>query len=400
MYALLVALLATPVFPLCFLCGSDDAVLERSRPNHQGSARDRAAAVAAKAEEHAAAGRLVDAIRLMEEAERMAPAWAELKVNLAALKSQAADFDGAIAAARAALSIDRTLDGAWLNLGLAQLKSGDAAGAVVSLERFGGRRESPPVAAAALGLALFRVGRVADAAASLQRAVDAGIRDEDVLLALGHARLRLDDPEGASKLARLLMEQGRSAHASMLLGDAEDARHDWQAAEAAYRAALAADAGVPHGHYSLGLMLYKQRRYDEATPHLDRELSLNPDYAPALRYRAEIALDRGDPDAAVTGLLRLTRTAPRNADGWRLLGRARLDQHRYADAIAALERARALAPDDPTVHFLLGRALTSAGRRAEAQAAFARAAELNERLRERLERRVSGRKRDGGTPQE
>lgn len=392
MDALFAALLATTVFPLCFFCGFDAVAVEHS--GQQGSARDRAAAVAAKAEEHAAAGRLNDAIRLMEEAERIAPAWAELKVNLAALKSQAADFDGAIAAARAALAIDQTLDGAWLNLGLAQLKSGDAAGAVVSLERFGDRRESPPVAVAALGLALFRVGRVADAAVSLQQAVDAGIRDEDVLLALGHARLRRDDPDGALKLARLLMAQaGRSARAFMLLGDVEDARHDWEAAEAAYRAALAADALVLHGHYSLGLMLYKQRRYDEAATHLDRELSASPDYAPALRYRAEIELDRGNADAAVPLLQRLTTTAPRNADGWRLLGRARLDQHRHADAIAALERARELAPEDPTVHFLLGRALTSAGRRAEAQAAFARAAELNERLRERLERRVSGKKR-------
>jgi superkiller protein 3 len=362
-----------------------------------GESRERAAALARSAEEHATAGRLAEAIRVMEEAERAAPRWAELKVNIAALKSQAEDFGGAIAAARAALAIDPTLDGAWLNLGLAQLKSGDAAGAVQALDRFKNRRDAPGVAIAALGLALFATGRDAESETLLQRAVDGGLRNADVLIALGRARLRLDDIDGAEKaIQSLTAENSRSASVLMLQGDIADARHDWAAAESAYRDAIAADPQVPHGHYSLGLTLYKQRRYDEAAQALDRALTAAADYPPALRYRAELELDRGDAEAALPHVLRLTEIAPRNADGWKLLGRAKLDRQRVDDAIAALERARELVPRDPTVHFLLGRAFTAAGRAADATAAFEQAATLNQQLRDELEKRVTGKKRDGG----
>ena len=351
------------VLTLGLLTGVSSVHFEQS-----ANARQRAAALATVADEHAAAGRLAEAIRVMEEAERIAPVWPELKVNLAALRSQAGDYAGAIAAARGALQIDNGLEGAWLNLGLAQLKSGDATAAAATLTRFKDRRDAPPVAIAALGLALLRIGRTAEAAATLQRAVDAGMRDADVLLSLG---------------------------------DAEDAKHDWTAAEAAYRRALTANPAVPRGHYSLGLVLYKQQRYDEAAGEFDRELASDPVYPPALRYRAELELDRGNADAAVPFLQRLTATAPRDVDGWRLLGRARLDlagATDVAEAAVALQRAIELAPEDSSAHFLLGRALARAGRKVEADAAFARASELNQRLRDRLQQRVSGKKGGGASP--
>jgi protein O-GlcNAc transferase len=178
----------------------------------------------------------------------------------------------------------------------------------------------------------------------------------------------------------------------LLLGDAEDARHDWPGAEAAYRGALAADPNVPRGHYSLGLLLYKQRRYSEAARAFDRELAADADYPPALQYRAELELDRGDTAAALPLLERLTSVAPGHAEGWRALGRARIDQGRPAEAAAALRRSIELSPEDPSAHFLLGRAYAEAGRGAEAAAAFSRAAELNQRTRDRLQQRLSGKK--------
>lgn len=306
------------------------------RAGQSGNARDRAAALAATADAHASAGRLAEAILAMEEAERMAPAWAELKVNLAALRSEAGDYAGAMAAARHALRLDSTLEGAWVNLGLAELKSGDAPAAAKTLSRYKGRKDAPKAARAALGVAL------------------------------------------------------------LLVGDAADAAHDWPGAEAAYRDAMAADPAVPRGHYSLGLVLYKQRRYDEAASHLDRELATDPTYHPALQYRAELELDRGNAAAALPLLERLTTVAPESGEGWRALGRARIDLGLGEGAVTALRRAVELTPDDPSAAFLLGRALMLAGRAAEAKAAFARATELNQRVRDELQRRISGKKKGGG----
>jgi tetratricopeptide (TPR) repeat protein len=360
----------------------------------QEGLRDRAAALAADADKQAAAGNLAAAIRRMEEAERVAPDWAELKVNLAALRSEAGDYPGAISAARAALQINAELDGAWFNLGLAQLRAGDAAAAVDALKRFGVRQQTAPAAVAALGLALFRLERFPDSAAALQKAVDAGLRDPETLWALGRAWLRIGEPDRAAAAAGLLTAVSpRSAQALLLDGDIKDWTNDWAAAEASYRAALQADPRIPGGRYALGLLLYKQRRYEDAAAEFDRELSTNPDYPPALYYKAVLELDRGNPEAAIPGLRRLTEVAPRHADGWRDLGRALLDRDSGTNALPALQRAIALAPEDARAHFLMGRALEQEGRSAEARAAFARAVELNQQLRQRLQQRVSGKRR-------
>ena len=375
------------VAPILLVCLAMSIQTATRQP---GAGRERAAALAATADAQAMAGNLAAAIHTMEEAERAAPNWPELKVNLGALKSAVGDYAGAIAASRAALTIDPTLDGAWLNLGLAQLKSGDATAAAETLARFRGPN-APPAALAGLGLALFRLQRIEDATVALEQAVAAGLRDPESLAILGTSWLRLNDRSRAAKVAALLSAAAPGSAASRLLeGDLADADNDWVAAETAYRAALATDPDAPQAHYALGLVLYKQRRYVEAAEAFDRELAVNPQSPPALYYRAVLELDRGAPEAAVSLLQQLTTLVPGHADGWRDLGRAYLDRDQPAEAIAALQRAVTLATEDPRVHFLLGRALQRAGRAIEARAALARATELNQRVRDTLQRRVSG----------
>jgi tetratricopeptide (TPR) repeat protein len=380
------------VLALCVLAGGVPVAARQQPP----ADRERAAALAAAAEAQAARGNLKAAIRGMEDAERAAPNWPELKVNLAALRSEAGDYAGAIAAARDALEIDADLEGAWFNMGLAQLKSGDATRAAEALGRFSGRPDAPGAARAALGLALFQLERLAESAAELQAAVDAGVRDAETMAVLGRAWLRLNEPERAATAARLLSGVAPgSVPALMLDGDVKDSQGDWVAAEAAYRAAVAANPAAARVRYALGLVLYKQRRYAEAALEFDRELTLNPDYPPALYYRAVLELDRGAPDAALPVLLRLTRLVPGHADAWRDLGRAWLDRDNPGSALTALEQALTLEPEDPRAHYLRGRALGRSGRGAEAQAAFDRAAELNQRARDRLLQRVSKKKSIG-----
>ncbi len=61
---------------------------------------------------------------------------------------------------------------------------------------------------------------------------------------------------------------------------------------------------------------------------------------------------------------------PENAEGWRLLGRSRKAQGRYAEARDALERAQVLAPEDPGLMVEYAEAITlaSATRRIEGEA--------------------------------
>jgi tetratricopeptide (TPR) repeat protein len=373
--------LATIVLPLSLAASAASAAGDRAA----------AAALAAQAEIEAARGDLAAAIRTLESAEKAAPEWAELKVNLAALRSRAGDFQGAIDAARAALALAPTLEGARINLGLAQLKAGDAAGANATLDPYRGRADVPVPVLVAIGLAAAALAHPADSAHELGRAVVAGVRDPGVLYALARARREVGDAEGAHQAGELLRTGSPdSAARHMIDGDAADAGHDWDGAEAAYRRALAADDRFPGAHYSLGLVLFKKRAYESALEELDRELSLQPRYAPALYYRAVIELDRGRPQDAIPALQQAVAAAPGMMEAWRDLGRALVESGDGAGATGALERAVSLDARDPRSYFLLSRALDLAGRKVDAQEARRRATELNRQLRQELKDKVSG----------
>jgi tetratricopeptide (TPR) repeat protein len=374
---------AAPIAALCV--GAWSAV-----PAQQASTREIATSLAIRASEEADRGDLSAAIRTLEEAARVAPDWAELKVNLAAVRSQAGDYAGAVRAAREALALNPALDGARVNLGLAQLKSGDAAAAAETLAPYATRPDAPPVTLAALGLSLTVLARPADAFEPLARAADAGIDDVDVLYALGRAAFHVDDHARAGRaLAALERVAPGSPQASILRGDTLDAHHDWAGAERAYREAIARERDFPRAQYSLGLVLYKQRQYDEAVAAFDRELALNARFDPALYYRGTLELDRGRPDVALPFLQRLTAVAPGRPEGWRALGRAQLALAQHDSAIVTLRESVRLDPTTASTRFLLARALKGAGRDAEAAAELRTAVELNRKVREALEERVS-----------
>jgi hypothetical protein len=105
--------------------------------------------------------------------------------------------------------------------------------------------------------------REAEAAPVLQRSIDSGVRERDVLLAAGRAWLRTDDIDKA-RIASRLLESTVPAwiETQMLLGDVADAGQDWTRAAAHYQAAIQLDAAAAQPRYSLGLALYKERAYD------------------------------------------------------------------------------------------------------------------------------------------
>jgi tetratricopeptide (TPR) repeat protein len=359
----------------------------------QDDGRERARVLIERAEAAAAAGRAAEAVKLLEAAEREAPGWPELKVNLAAARSSAGDYKGAAAAARAALTLEPTLDGARFNLGMALLKSGDAPGAAVALAPYASA-QAPPAVHAALGLAWMQMGRASDAAPVLQRSVDRGIRDRDVLLAAGRAWLQSAQLDNARRAGELLVAQAASwVETQLLLGDVADAAQDWQRAAKHYAAARDLDPRSAQARYALALVLYKERAYEDAAREFQQALALDPTHVSAHYYLSLLELDRGNAARAVDLLKRAQKLAPERADVARDLGRANIGTGQYAEAVVSLERAIELAPEDPSAWFLLGRALQRNGRVEESQAALAKAVELNQQLRERLQKKVSGIKR-------
>jgi len=85
-----------------------------------------------------------------------------------------------------------------------------------------------------------------------------------------------------------------------------------------------------------------------------------PQYDPAQEYaKAVQAIQAKDYKAAATAAGHVTDAAPKNVDGWKLLGVAQSGAANWKGAKRAYERAVKLAPDDLTSHAGLGLALAN-----------------------------------------
>lgn len=211
-------------------------------------------------------------------------------------------------------------------------------------------------------------------------------RSPELKAALSRTRAQPEDAEAARQAARLLIDEGRAAADSRLVG----------AALGVLRPFLEApDAGTLH--LAASARQY-QHDFDGATTLLDRALTLDPRHVPALLMRAAIRTVRGDFDAAVedcrrisalrrarlgllceSAALTLTETAPMvyarldaltsarafDADGLRayalgLMGEVAGLDGRDALARAHLGEALALAPDDLRLRLMLADLLLAA----------------------------------------
>ncbi len=120
-------------------------------------------------------------------------------------------------------------------------------------------------------------------------------------------------------------------------GVAESARNDLAAAIADLTRACELDAAVAEYRYQRGVAYWKSRDPARAKADFDRALELRADYLPALIARAQLALGRGDRQAAARDLAAAEAAAPRQADQRLALAELDLRADRAAAAVADLD---------------------------------------------------------------
>ena len=233
---------------------------------------------------------------------------------------------------------------------------------------------------------------------------------------LAACHLKADPPRPAEAKAHLtacLARRPGFAWTYLLRGYAEGELGEPEAAEADFRAALAAarDDGIRYGvlvnrggarvrrgafaeaipdlteavalkpdqhqaYANLGLALGGLKQWDEAIPRMDEAIRLAPPQAGLHRNRALLHLGRGDDSAALADFEAAIRLAPK--PGPALAGdqvrRGRILRARgaHAEALAAADAALAIRPADPEALRLRADALLALGRGPEAVAALDR----------------------------
>jgi predicted Zn-dependent protease len=233
------------------------------------------------------------------------------------------------------------------------------------------------------GVALYRLGRPADAIPLLEKAHAAEpVANADPNYVLGLCYIgteRYDDarrafaeqygfaPDSAAAwlvTARLLFRQEQTAPAET------DARQ-----------AIKLDARIPQAHRLLGEIALAKGDLPDAIAELEQERAIDPLDGETYDRLGDAYLRGGQTARAQQALDRAVLLEPNATGPYILLGQALLDEKDPLTAAMYLERAVKMDPSNSMALMLLGRAFAAAGRKADAQREFDALEKLQEAKR-------------------
>jgi Flp pilus assembly protein TadD len=199
----------------------------------------------------------------------------------------------------------------YRNLALLQWQSGDAQGAIRTLEQAFRADAVEPGMTTQLGSYLAEAGRPADAIALLQPLTTMTPADPDALNALGIAYARAGSADKSSAIfRRALHENPENVQALENIGTLELQRGDLAAAERALEQAASLDPKSARAQNGLGVVAMKSNRPDTAFDHWKRAVELAPQDFDALYNLATELESAGRRDEARPYLERFAREAP------------------------------------------------------------------------------------------
>ena len=201
--------------------------------------------------------------------------------------------------------------------------------------------------------------------------------DPETLYLLGKTYERL-----ASQAAERLFELNPSSPRIRLLrGESFERgpRHEFERALEEYLAARIVAPDDPAVHHAIGRVLFKMKRYEEALPHLETALGLNPSHGMANYFLGKVRMLQGNRNTAIPPLRLAVRAKPELVDARRDLAAALVFDGHLEEGIKAYEELLADHPRDASLHALLAAAYRRAGRIEEAKAQAEKVRDLDRR---------------------
>ncbi len=308
-----------------------------------------------------------------------------------------------------ALQIDPTLPLARRNLAKTQLRLGQPAKALATLQPLLGARADDPDALALAGeaqlqlgdaraaevlflqaarftpddpklrtsLALIQLARgEVEAAFARLDAIAAESTDSATEMAIMSARLKRREYDAALRaLDAMAAKRPGSASVAELRGQVHTARKDYPAARAAFEQALAIEPSRFSAVSSLASLDAMAGRLAEARQRLQAAVTADPRNHAARMALAELRLRQDAPLAEITEILGAgIRAAPSEAGPRLQLVELLLQKKQFKDALTAAQEAAASLPADADVADALGRAQMLAGDTQQAISTYRRLA--------------------------
>jgi protein O-mannosyl-transferase len=272
---------------------------------------------------------------------------------------------------RTTIALNPTCWMAYNNLGSSYLESGRLDDAAAQFQKAVDVRPDDVEAHYNLAVALADMGRREEAMTHDRRALEIDPRFEKAHNGLGDALLQAGDTgEAISQFQAALAIRPNFPEAEVNYGNAMLRTGRVEEAIAHFRRALEIDPGNAEAHSNLGSALLATGKKDEAVAHFERALAINPIFSTALVNLGNVRLLEGKPEAAATLYQRALQVSPRLAEAHNGLGVVLQQEGRLDDAIAQFRKALEINPRYPQAHQNLGKALFALGRVDEADAQF------------------------------
>jgi tetratricopeptide (TPR) repeat protein len=259
-----------------------------------------------------------------------------------------------------------------------------------------------------LGRTLAAAGKLDEADAEFQKALELAPNDADALLNMGTVaslrgnpvraeylvkqalRANPDHTLALARLAELRRDAGDLEEATRLfrealkiddvnpelylgLGDVLQRGGHYKEAEAAFRRVLELDPDSFAAHYDLGVTALQQQQSKEAIAEFDKALAIDPDHplaAAAHNNIGTVELDLGDRAAAVAAFEKAAKQSPVLFEARFNLGSLYLEDGRLDDALRLFEEAARLSPNHEALNARLARTYMLKGRGEDAYRTF------------------------------
>ena len=303
------------------------------------------------------------------------PSNSEAFAHLGLLEARQQHYTQAIPLYRKALTLNPSMLGLQMNLGLAEFKSGDLKDAIRTFSTL--LKTTPATSPEALrlttliGLADYGVGEYSAAVPYLKQAIVSDPQNLPFRLTLAQSCLWARQYPCVLEVYHQILDlNANSAEADMLAGEALDGMKNDAGAVEQFRAAAKADPALPNVHFGLGYLLWRLKQYAQAAPEFSAELANNPGHPLSLVYLADADMHLGHPDAAMPLLEKAVRIDPGIEIAHLDLGVLDSDAGHPEDAVRELKIAEKLTPGDVHVHYRLARLYQAAGKKDEAKAEF------------------------------
>ena len=332
------------------------------------------------------AGKYAEAATLLEKVVAADPGDFRARFNLAFAYSQLSRDAEAIEQYTKVVEQQPDLAPARLNLGILLLRQKKPAAAVPHLEVAAEKKPQDFRSQLYLGDALLGTGTHDRAAAAYRKALELEPRSAAAALGLGRGLARAGQIDAAREQYLHAAQLDPDFRDALLeVGDLLEQRQQPAQALDLYLEFLKARPEAVAVRERVGVILLQQKRYQEATEHLEFAVRQNPTAAnqaalaqgyimtkqlakavpllqaavtaePAsadLRFRlATTLLESNDFSGASREFLAVVEKRPDSMEAWNGLGFALYKMENFAGALKALDRARQLGPEPPGNHYL------------------------------------------------